>query len=229
MRCFAAHLLATACFIRPKTHARRGSLLRARRGRQPHLGHDTAAALGGVPDHRRPVVLLRSPRDAHARRPPALDFVSIFARAHAREKAAGRLPHGRAAPCSPLLYQRFHKMHHRFRSPEAICGTYCHPVEMMLVNAASMMVRGPPARLLVDCERGSARIPHACARSCSGLGVVLCLCWALVLRLMLVLVAVWAGAAGFAHIHVDALGRDCHRQARRARAHARTPWGGGGG
>ena len=76
--------------------------------------------------------------------PPALGFVSISARAHAREKAAGRLPHGRAAPCSPLLYQRFHRMHHRFRSPEAICGTYCHPVEMMLVNAASMMVRGPP-------------------------------------------------------------------------------------
>jgi sterol desaturase/sphingolipid hydroxylase (fatty acid hydroxylase superfamily) len=40
------------------------------------------------------------------------------------------------------FYRRFHKMHHRFTAPEAICGVYCHPLEMMVVNAASLMV-GP--------------------------------------------------------------------------------------
>ena len=42
----------------------------------------------------------------------------------------------------PYLYRRVHKMHHRFHAPEAIAGVYCHPVEMVVVNAASMMI-GP--------------------------------------------------------------------------------------
>ena len=46
---------------------------------------------------------------------------------------AHRLMHHR------LLYARFHKMHHRFKAPEAICGLYCTPVEMMFVNACALM------------------------------------------------------------------------------------------
>lgn len=49
---------------------------------------------------------------------------------------AHRLMHHR------LLYARFHKMHHRFKHPEAICGLYCSPVEMMFVNACALMA-GP--------------------------------------------------------------------------------------
>ena len=42
----------------------------------------------------------------------------------------------------PYFYRRIHKMHHKFHAPEAIAGVYCHPIEMIVVNAASMMV-GP--------------------------------------------------------------------------------------
>ena len=37
---------------------------------------------------------------------------------------------------TPALYGRFHKMHHRFHAPEAICGVYAHMPNMRMAACA---------------------------------------------------------------------------------------------
>lgn len=42
----------------------------------------------------------------------------------------------------PILYSRFHKIHHRWKKPIALSAFYAHPAEHLLVNIAPVLVSG---------------------------------------------------------------------------------------